>query len=161
MSAEKREQGQHKPRKQGVHILPGSPDSSTLEHWLAEQVESCLCRLRGGRSVFQQLLVAECSLGHRRILGYAPQLKRGYHRDTHKSFVVPSLHCICLCPSSLTLLKDFVFLLPHDKLSLPIPPNCQTPFSGLELREEHQLFPDLPVFENKTSVSSNFRVIKF
>lgn len=34
-------------------------------------------------------------------------------------------------------------------------------FSGLQLHEEHQLFPDLPVFENEASVSSNFKVIKF
>lgn len=124
MSAEKQEQGQCKPRQQGVHTLPRSPASSTLDHWLEGQVESWLCRLRGDRSVLQQLLVAECSLACSRILEYTPELKWRYHRDTHKLFALRSLHCMCLCPPPLPLLEDFVFLPPHDKLSLPSSPNC-------------------------------------
>lgn len=78
--------------------------------WLPEQVESWLYRLRAGRSVFQQLQVAECSLAHSKILAYTLGLRGGYHRDTHKVSAPPSLHCVCFLPHYLFQKILFFFL---------------------------------------------------
>ena len=126
-------QGQCKPRNEGMDVLPNSPASSLLYSQSKpslEQVESWHYRVSGGKCGD-----TVCSLARSKILGYVPGLQGGHQRHA-LAFCspFPSLHAFFFSPA--TSSKRF-FLPPRDTF-LPTP-NGQTPFSGLQMHEEHQL----------------------
>lgn len=133
--------GRHKPRNPGTNVSPSSPASvrrgqarmHPWSSWRAGTTGSAEPKASFSNCWWHHVLAGT------QVAGSVPRLQGGHHRDTHKRFALPSLHCMhFFFPSPANSSKRFCFSSSTWQTFLPTS-NGQTPFSGLQMHEEHRL----------------------